>query len=269
MIDASTAAADWLAYAHPTPETARREWTEGCIALIPTGHTFDAVRLSAALVHAVTGAVPEVVAEVAGELINGPLIHDAYDTSRWYYALVEVGACSQLQAPDACRLDEGTWLGVPRVEHTGRPGAYWVCPPRHREDWCDPKGVAELVRLGRLALGAARPDLEATEDACRALLEEPRDPDPTHDDATDAIMRARGLLMSVLPHVEIAAAHGAGPDRTRGAGRSIVGAARALLAVDASTLNTARQYAHVQRLVRYVLDGVQLLRELDELAGAQ
>jgi len=269
----SRAAADWLASAHPTPQQARTEWTKGGIALIPTGRAFDAVRLSSAIVHTAVGSAPASVTALLGELLDGPVIHDAYQPGRWYYALVELGACGQLQALDACRLPDGTWLGVPEVSRTDRPGAYWVCPPTRREDWCDPVGITELVTLGRAVFaqpGVKGPDLASIEQACRDLLVEHRDArDVSPEDAADSVMRARGHLMVVLPVLEDAVGRLPLSDRARARGPAMIERAHELLAIDCSSANLARQYAHVQRLTRSCLEQVELLRELDAPAVAR
>ncbi|MEV6553094.1 DUF6415 family natural product biosynthesis protein [Streptomyces sp. NPDC051597] len=267
--------ADWLASAHHAPEAARREWSTGGIALIPTGRAFDAVRLSSDIVHSAAGSAPETVAAILGELLDGPVIHDAYQPGRWYYALVEVGACTQLKALDAFRLDPGTWLGVPAIDRTGRPGAYWVRPPQHREDWCDPAGVAELIRLARTVLdqrgelGSAGPELGSIEQTCRELLAEQCTSEPTYEDASDSVMRARGCLMVVLPVLEDAVARLPLSDRTRSRAPVVIARAHEHLAQDCSSVNLARQYAHVQRLARCCLEQVDLLRELDASAVAR
>ncbi|MBD0746399.1 hypothetical protein [Streptomyces sp. CBMA152] len=146
------AVSDWLASAHTTPSTAWTEWQQGGIAMLPTGRAFDAVRISAAIVHsAAQSRDSDTVGLYLGGVLDGPVIHDAYDTSVWYYALVPLGSCAHHDSPDDAQLlmPETTWLGVPAVHRIARPGAYWMHPPRHREDFCSPDGVDEVIRLGR------------------------------------------------------------------------------------------------------------------------
>ncbi|MFI1100992.1 DUF6415 family natural product biosynthesis protein [Streptomyces melanogenes] len=251
---------DWLASAHPTPEGAHHEWKLSGIALIPTGRVFDVLRLPAAIVHrAVGSAVPELVRARLGD---GAVIHDAYEPGRWYYALVRPGA------QHAYRLDEGTWLGIPEAGRTTRPGAYWIRPPRHPEDFCPMDGVAELIRRGGEGPTPPRalPELDTIEQACRALFDD-NGRDPCPQDAAAATTQARDHLTALLPVTQEAATqlpldHAA---QARLA-RALIEAYRQLEA-DSSSLNLARQYAHAKRLARCCLDQVRVLRELDAAAA--
>lgn len=153
---ATALVSQWLASAHARPSTAWREWRHGGIAMLPSGRAFDAVRISAAIIHsAAQSGDSDVVARYLGRVLDGSVIHDAYDTSVWYYALVPLGSCTQYDSPENAQLltPETTWLGVPAVHRTARPGAYWLLPPRHREDWCDLSGVDEVIRIGRAMTG--------------------------------------------------------------------------------------------------------------------
>ncbi|WP_371653246.1 MULTISPECIES: DUF6415 family natural product biosynthesis protein [unclassified Streptomyces] len=261
---------DWLASAHPTPKAAHREWSAGGIALIPTGRVFDAVRLSSAIVHrAVGSAVPELVRARLGETIAGAVIHDAYEPGRWYYALVEPGACGRHMAPDACRLDEGTWLGIPEAHRTTRPGAYWSRPPRHREDFCPEDGVTQLIRLGRAGLTQPRalPELDGIEQACRAIFDDETHEQPSAEDAADWTARARDFLTALLPVAQEAVAQLALDHGTQARFAHGITEAYRQLETDSSSLNLARQYAHARRLARCCLDQARLLRELDASAA--
>ncbi|MFC0847790.1 DUF6415 family natural product biosynthesis protein [Streptomyces noboritoensis] len=255
-----SAVSDWLASAHPTPAAAHREWHTAGIALIPTGRVFDALRLPAAIVHrAVGSALPELVRARLGD---GAVIHDAYEPGRWYYALVRPGA-----RHDAYRLDEGTWLGIPETGRTTRPGAYWIRPPRHPEDFCPADAIAQLIRRGGEGPTQPRtlPELDTIEQACRALFDDSgRDPSP--QDAAAATAQARDHLATLLPVTQEAATQ-LPLDHTTQAhlARALTEAYRQLEA-DSSSLNLARQYAHAKRLARCCLDQVRVLRELDAVA---
>lgn len=124
------------------------------------------------------------------------MIHDAYEPGRWYYALVRPGTC----VPEACLLPEGTWLGVPEAGRTTRPGAYWIRPPRHPEDFCPADGIADLIRRGADGLTPPRtlPELDTIEQACRALFDD-NGPDPSPQDAAASTARARDHLSTLLP----------------------------------------------------------------------
>ncbi|MGP9017776.1 hypothetical protein ACT1U9_05120 [Streptomyces sp. BR1] len=149
--DTDRAISDWLASAHPTPSTAWAEWQEGGIAMLPTGRAFDAVRVSAEIIHAAAGSRdPRFVGAYLSNVMDGPVIHDAYDVRVRYYAMVPLGSCARHLTPDALLLTpRSTWLGVPAVHRTARPGAYWINPPVYQEYLCAPDGVDEVIALGR------------------------------------------------------------------------------------------------------------------------
>lgn len=250
---AQATVSDWLASAHPTPDVAHHEWRLSGIALIPTGRVFDAVRLPSAVVHGAVGsAVPELVRTRLGDLAGGAVIHDAYEPGRWYYALARPG---ERAAPEAYRLEEGTWLGIPAPHRTARPGAYWTRPPRHREDFCSPHGLAELLRVGGEPL--ALPGLDAIEQSCRALF----DDDSPQDTAT-ATARARDFLTALLPVTQEAATQLPLDPTTQARFARAITEAHRQLEADSTPLNPARRQAHTKRLARCCLDQVRLLREL-------
>ncbi|GAA0616960.1 hypothetical protein [Streptomyces crystallinus] len=141
---------DWLASAHPVPAQARREFAVG-IALVPTGDKFDAIRLPAPLVHAAVGSEdPDAVAAFLAKTLpgGGAVIHDAYGVGVWYYALVPPGTHVDWRVPDVECLRPGTWLGVPRVDLTARPGPHWTLPPREPGCVCAPHALTNLIALG-------------------------------------------------------------------------------------------------------------------------
>ncbi|MFK8908220.1 hypothetical protein [Streptomyces sp. YS-3] len=94
----------WLASAHSVPAQARQEFDVG-IALVPTGEKFDAIRLSAQVVHAAANSEdPDAVAAfLAQALEGGAVIHDAYGVGVWYYALVPPGTHATWQVPGGTR----------------------------------------------------------------------------------------------------------------------------------------------------------------------
>ncbi|MFC0843312.1 hypothetical protein ACFH04_06115 [Streptomyces noboritoensis] len=150
MNQTTRAITDWLASAHDVPAQARREFDVG-IALVPTGAKFDAIRLPAPIVHAAAGNEdPDAVAVFLAETLpGGAVIHDAYGVGVWYYALVPPGTYTDWQVPDVECLRPGTWLGVPRLNLTARPGPYWALPPRTVGSLCTADAVADLVALSQ------------------------------------------------------------------------------------------------------------------------
>ncbi|GAA2464125.1 hypothetical protein GCM10010388_65490 [Streptomyces mauvecolor] len=238
--------------------------------MIPTGRAFDTVRLSAALVHAAAGGTsPETVADAFGRMLTeGAVIHDAYGTGVWYYALVPVGTCTRWQAPDAtCLLADGTWIGVPRLNRTTRPGPYWILPPQKPQDLCLPQAVTDLIRHGRqrLAQPCATPVPDSNRQPVREFCAQLVSPGvPTMDLATadDALTRTWGYLMTLLPEVEEAASKLPLDDPLRA--RATIGVAETRRQLDATTAssNLATTIERTQRLARCCLGR---LNHLDEL----
>lgn len=277
--DTSNVAARWLASAHPTPSAAWMEWEKGGLAMLPTGHAFDAVRVSAAIIHsAAQSGDRDTVGAYLRRVLDGPVIHDAYGQGVWYYALVAVRACSHHDTPDVQRLTpQTTWLGVPAVARTGRPGAYWLIPPRRPADYCAPAGVDEVVRIGRQRVveppAPATPqlDLDRIKGECTALLggTTPSVDSPSLEDATESTQRARGHLMLLLPALQDAEERLSPDDPVRSRIKLGVTEAHRQLGLDSSSVNLARQYAHVQRLARCCLGAVDLLQVLGTSAAAR
>ncbi|MFD9789454.1 DUF6415 family natural product biosynthesis protein [Streptomyces sp. NPDC059070] len=280
MTDQTTAITDWLASAHPAPPAARGEWMIGGLAMLPTGRAFDTVRISAAIVHAAAqSGDSDTVAAYLGHMADGPVIHDAYDAGVWYYALVPLGTCAHHDTPDAQLLTpETTWLGVPALHRTARPGAYWICPPRRREDYCVPAGVDGVIRLGRRRAaeprGVAvpvRPDLDRIAHECGRLLDgTPARADTLSlDDAAVRTLRCRGYLMVLLPALQNIEARLSPDDPSRS--RLLLGVTEAhrQLGLDSESENLSTQYAHAQRLARCCVDTVDLLRALDAPTAAR
>ncbi|MEU4349184.1 hypothetical protein [Streptomyces sp. NPDC023838] len=150
MNQTSRAITDWLASAHHVPAQAGRELDVG-IALLRTGAVFDAIRLPAPVVHAAADSEdPDAVASFLAEVLeDGAVIHDAYGVGVWYYALVPPGTYADWRVPDVECLRPGTWLGVPRLDLTARPGPYWAVPPSAVGSVCAARAVADLVALGQ------------------------------------------------------------------------------------------------------------------------
>jgi hypothetical protein len=144
----------WLASAHPSPDTIRREWSSAAkLALIPLGRAFDAVRLADGVVHRAVGSDDSCVAgdRLAQYLEDGPVIHDP--GFRRYYVLVPPGTAETWRTPVAECLGEGTYLGVPRVDrveleqHT-QASSYWVLPMTRPGHLCQPAEVLALAMAG-------------------------------------------------------------------------------------------------------------------------
>ncbi|GGP77402.1 hypothetical protein GCM10010278_64810 [Streptomyces melanogenes] len=157
MDQAGRAITDWLASAHHIPAQARREFDVG-IALFPTGEKFDAIRLPAEVVHAAASSEdPDIIATFLAEALKaGAVIHDAYGVGVWYYALVPPGTYADWRTPGAECLRPGTWLGVPRLDLTTRPGPHWALPPRAIGSVCTAHAVADLVASGQDKLRETR-----------------------------------------------------------------------------------------------------------------
>lgn len=140
---------EWLARAADLPATARHEWQDRGVALLPCGRTFGAVRLPATLVHAAAGSDTTATVTAALRMLDGPVIHDGRVTSP-YYALVQAHAGLVWDgAEDTPALGPESYLGVPRLDWQEPPGPHWLIPPRREGDLCRPSLVREFIAAGR------------------------------------------------------------------------------------------------------------------------
>ncbi|MFK4068104.1 hypothetical protein [Streptomyces sp. NPDC029674] len=151
-----SAAFDWLARSQQEPRHALREWTERGAALLPLGKKFNAVCLSAQIVHAGAGTDDlQMVTATLAELLCGPVIHN--NPQHMYYALVEPCATARWNYPDeAPMLGSGQFLSVPASDLTGPVGLYWAVRPRIAGDLCPVPSVAALIEIGRSQMRGGR-----------------------------------------------------------------------------------------------------------------
>jgi len=152
---------EWVASAHPSPSAVCDEWSSiATLALIPLGQSFEAIRIPDHIIHvAVMSDEPPIVGARLAQHLRGPVIHDP--GFRRYYALVPVGTSPEWTASDAECLSGGTYLGVPRSDHTEMDqhtrASYWAVPMTRPGHLCSPEVVRALVIVGR------SPDDEDTE----------------------------------------------------------------------------------------------------------
>ncbi|MFE7134293.1 hypothetical protein ACFVIM_25885 [Streptomyces sp. NPDC057638] len=148
------ACADWLASAHDHPTAVWDAWCEGP-AILPLGRLFDAIRISAATVHAAADATAH--GEVAAVLarLRGPVVRDPWQDR--YYALVPPQTTETWPTGYARCLGRGAWLGVPVPGLDTRHGLIWRVPMPWPGVLCHPRDVADLVQAGHLRLSGAAP----------------------------------------------------------------------------------------------------------------
>lgn len=164
--DRELATEQWLLATHPSPEQARREWSEpGKVALLSLGTLFSAVRLPGRLVLAVAGGKApsrDVDAFLDEVLEGGPVICDVHGPR--YYALVPGSMPAKWhQAAEEWRplgvdcLGRDAYLGVPRVDAVEFDpqtcASYWSVPMSSAAMLCTPLSVARLIAAGKRALG--------------------------------------------------------------------------------------------------------------------
>ncbi|MFJ9029158.1 hypothetical protein ACIRQP_11655 [Streptomyces sp. NPDC102274] len=144
-----SAIARWLTSSSPDPAVAKEAWYHGRPAMLRTGGAYDAVRMPWMLVHAAAeSSVPNVVAGVLAEVLDGPVIcHPGV----WYYALVPPGTCETWRCTEAVVRGRGGWLGIPRPDRTEAASVnpYWAVPVQQVGTLCAPDEVAKLLRVGR------------------------------------------------------------------------------------------------------------------------
>nr|WP_240982764.1 hypothetical protein [Streptomyces sp. S3(2020)] len=119
--------------------------------MIPLGRTFDAVRLPGAIVHAAAQSnEPCTIDACLAKYVCGPVIHDP--GGRRYYALVPPGTALEWTAQGTKCLSQGTYLGVPRADHTELNertwASYWSVPMPRPGHLCNPLDVLSLVTVG-------------------------------------------------------------------------------------------------------------------------
>lgn len=142
--------AEWLARSQQEPAQAWREWSPcgGGVAMLPLGRRFVAPRLPEELVYAaVETSEPQAVAARLAKAL-GPVIFDGRAMGGTYYALMGLqdGRVWEHEGV-APLLGRGTYLGVPRLDRLKPPGTYWVVPPRHVGDLCEPSAVDAFITL--------------------------------------------------------------------------------------------------------------------------
>ncbi|RKN76368.1 hypothetical protein D7231_05045 [Streptomyces klenkii] len=114
--------------------------------MLRTGLFFDAVRLSAEVVHARAGggdrdAVERVFREAGVEC--GVIVNPA---RRWYYVLVPCGTAASWDESGTEALGTACFLGVPAPGRGGPPGAHWLLgPPLGAEGLCGPGAVKAVA----------------------------------------------------------------------------------------------------------------------------
>jgi hypothetical protein len=143
----AAAAARWLASAHPRPEQVYREWDAGDVALLPVGRRWDAVKLPAEAVHReARGSDPETVRALLGWLgITGPVATGRHRII--YYALVPPGTAAAWDVPGIDCLGHESYLGLPDMRRTERPGSTWLLPPDGTGALCPAAPVRALATL--------------------------------------------------------------------------------------------------------------------------
>ncbi|MFF7021663.1 hypothetical protein ACFY97_11675 [Streptomyces klenkii] len=136
----------WLAAGERHPQGVREAWSRGAPAMLRTGLFFDAVRLSAEVVHARAGggdrdAVERVFREAGVEC--GVIVNPA---RRWYYVLVPCGTAASWDESGTEALGTACFLGVPAPGRGGPPGAHWLLgPPLGAEGLCGPGAVKAVA----------------------------------------------------------------------------------------------------------------------------
>ncbi|MFD3517690.1 hypothetical protein [Streptomyces sp. NPDC058657] len=129
-----SAATAWLAAADPDPDHAARWLGSTTIVVLPTGRSFDAVK------------VPEHVGRrVQKAGVDGPVISDPAGQTMFF--LVPPGTASRWEPTgDAVCLGLNSYLTVPVPEVTAAPGPHWIQPPAEEGQLVDPALLADLLR---------------------------------------------------------------------------------------------------------------------------
>ncbi|QLE73930.1 hypothetical protein FGW37_22185 [Streptomyces rectiverticillatus] len=139
----------WLAAGERHPHAVREAWSRGAPAMLRTGLCFDAIRLSAEVVHRRAGgdgrdSVERVFREAGVE--SAVIVNPA---RRWYYVLVPPGTAQSWDEPGTEALGLACFLGVPAPGQAEPPGTYWLLrAPTGVEGLCVPaaiRGVAAVL----------------------------------------------------------------------------------------------------------------------------
>lgn len=138
-------AAMWLAAVHSHPDRVVQEWRHHDAAFLPTGRSWDVVKLSEAAVHAVTqGNAPDQLRAFFAEL---GLLGPAFVSHRRIYLLVPPGTAETWKAFNSECLGNGYLLPVPRVTSVEGSDMHWLLPPDGTGELCSPAAVRALVEI--------------------------------------------------------------------------------------------------------------------------
>ncbi|MFF5128905.1 hypothetical protein ACFY41_18505 [Streptomyces syringium] len=151
-------AARWLVSRETHPSVAKEAWARDEPAMLRTGIHFEAVRLSADLVHHIARSTDRDAVERAFATagIDSAVVVDP--SRRWYYALVPPGTAEHWAEPTAACLGPDCYLGVPAAHRADPPGTHWLLtPPDGEAALCDPGDVRRLMAEGRNGAPEGRP----------------------------------------------------------------------------------------------------------------
>ncbi|KOU37662.1 hypothetical protein ADK54_31520 [Streptomyces sp. WM6378] len=135
------------------PGDARRQWTDGRLAVLALGRRFSAVRLADELVYAMAAGAEPATASTVLQSLRGPVIHDP--RGRRFYALVPSSPPGPSLGRYATYLGLGHYIGVPRIgdnEPDGTRASYWAVPPTGPGALCDPIRLSTMIETGSATL---------------------------------------------------------------------------------------------------------------------
>ncbi|MFF4407174.1 hypothetical protein ACFY2W_30025 [Streptomyces sp. NPDC001262] len=145
-ITSESMAGAWLVSRETHPLTAREAWLRDEPAILRTGIHFEAVRLSAPVVHHRAGSNErdDVERALRATGIGSAVIADP--ARRWYYALVPPGTAITWHEPGTEVLGQGHYLGVPAPYRAEPPGTHWLLtPPDGEGALCPPDSLREFT----------------------------------------------------------------------------------------------------------------------------